>query len=45
MPDALKGNYQEFTKSDNSRFNSFFKHEYHTLEDGIEKYLKYLESK
>ena len=45
MPDALKGNYQEFTKSDNSKFNSFFKHEYHTLEEGIQKYLKYLESK
>ena len=43
MPEKLKGKYQEFTKSDNTKLFKSFSHKFLSLEQGIEKYLNYLE--
>jgi ADP-L-glycero-D-manno-heptose 6-epimerase len=44
MPDILKGKYQKYTKSDNVKIGSILPHKYLSLEDGVNKYLDYLES-
>tara|TARA_R110000824_G_scaffold395080_3_gene595440 strand:- start:4173 stop:5042 length:870 start_codon:yes stop_codon:yes gene_type:complete len=44
MPKKLKGKYQEFTRSDNTKLLNSFSHEFLSLEKGVEKYLNYLES-
>jgi len=44
MPQKLKGKYQEFTRSDNTKLLNSFSHEFLSLEQGVEKYLNYLES-
>ena len=43
MPEKLKGKYQKFTKSDNTKLLKSFSHEFFSLEQGVEKYLNYLE--
>ena len=43
MPDILKGKYQKYTKSDNDKIGSILPHKYLSLEDGVNKYLDYLE--
>lgn len=43
MPDILKGKYQKFTKSDNSKINAIFDGSRISLEVGIKKYLEYLD--
>jgi len=45
MPEILEDKYQKFTKSNNDKISKVIDHKYLTLEQGIEKYLKYLESK
>ena len=44
MPEHLREKYQEYTKSDNSKSLEVYNHKYNTLEEGVEKYLNYLES-
>lgn len=44
MPQKLKGKYQEFTRSDNTRLLNNFSHKFLSLEQGVEKYLNYLEA-
>tara|TARA_R110000824_G_scaffold274017_5_gene462665 strand:- start:1668 stop:2513 length:846 start_codon:yes stop_codon:yes gene_type:complete len=43
MPKILKGKYQKFTKSDNTKTGQVLPHEYLSLEEGTKKYLDYLE--
>lgn len=40
MPDNLKDQYQNFTQSDNSKFNSVHDYNYMTLEESVEDYIK-----
>jgi len=44
MPPKLVGKYQAYTKSDNTKIRTIFPHTYKTLEQGVEKYLSYLEN-
>lgn len=39
FPNSLVGKYQEFTKSDNSKLLSQYKHSFLSLESGIEKFI------
>lgn len=42
FPERLVGQYQYFTKSDNSKLSSVFDHKFLTLEEGILKYSKHM---
>ena len=44
MPRNLIGKYQTYTKSDNTRINRLYNKRYLSLEDGVNKYIDYLES-
>jgi len=44
MPVELVGKYQSYTRSDNSKISKICDHKYRTLEEGVLKYLSYLES-
>ncbi len=44
MPKKLVGKYQEFTQSDNFKLNEVFTHTFYTLEEGVQDYIKLLES-
>lgn len=44
MPHYLSGKYQQFTKSDNCKISKIYNHNYKSLEEGVNKYLTYLES-
>jgi ADP-L-glycero-D-manno-heptose 6-epimerase len=43
VPQELVGKYQRYTKSDNHKISKIFKYKYKTLEQGVNKYLSYLE--
>ena len=45
MPAELVSTYQKFTKSDNTKFKKFITHNYLSLEQGVDRYLRYLENK
>ena len=45
MPEELHGKYQKYTKSDNTRINQVCDSKRLTLEQGVHRYLDYLESK
>ena len=43
MPKNLTGKYQKFTKSNNKKIYNISNFAYHTLEEGVNKYLDFLE--
>ena len=45
FPENLEKCYQKFTKADNSKLLSVYKYKFFSLEEGVEKYLNYLEGK
>ena len=45
MPEKLRGKYQKYTKSDNTRLSSMIDHKFLTLEEGVAKYLDFLENR
>ena len=44
FPEHLNGKYQKFTESDNSKLNKLYNHKYLSLEEGINKYMDFLEN-
>ena len=45
MPEKLRGKSQKYTKSDNTRLSSMIDHKFLTLEEGVAKYLDFLENR
>ena len=43
MPDYLKGKYQSYTKSNNKKIDTIYEKRRVSLEEGVEKYLGYLD--